>query len=213
MNGLRHDSCDTRTACQRMRVGTDPVQAALQKRDRAQMDGEERERLMLEEQIKRARAAQGEDEEENKGLQKKEGEKITLSLAPIAGPGPGPSTSSSTAEAGPSKPADEAKPLTSISFGTLPAATPTVSINPLKRPAPVNVFKAAKAPKTDSNGASRADEEAPGAGKKVYKSEAERLMKEDQARKAMRTSGGAGGGGYGGFGPKRDTSAPRRSNF
>ncbi|RSH93142.1 hypothetical protein EHS25_007495 [Saitozyma podzolica] len=188
-------------------------QAALQKRDRAQMDGEERERLMLEEQIKRARATQGEDEEENKGLQKKEGEKITLSLAPIAGPGPGPSTSSNTAEAGSSKPADEAKPLTSISFGTLPAATPTVSINPLKRPAPVNVFKAAKAPKTESNGASRMDEEGLGAGKKVYKSEAERLMKEDQARKAMRGNGGGGGGGYGGFGPKRDTSAPRRSNF
>jgi DNA/RNA-binding protein KIN17 len=167
--------------------------------------------MMLEEQIKRARAAQGEDEEENKGLQKKEGEKITLSLAPIAGPGP--STSSSTPDAGPSKPADEAKPLTSISFGSLPTTTPAVSINPLKRPTPVNVFKAAKAPKTDSNGASRTDEEGPGAGKKVYKSEAERLMKEDQARKAMRASGGGGGGGYGGFGPKRDTSAPRRSNF
>lgn len=203
------------------------------------MDGEERERLVLAEQIKRA-AAQREEQTEEVGLQKKEGEKISLSFnlggpstaadtAPSAEAGPSnstadhlPSTSASTITAEPS--AASSAPTTSISFSsTLPAsvsasapsnlnpAAPPAP-NPLKRPAPMNVFKSAKQPKSDPDAASSV-----GGGQKKYMSEAERLMREDQARKFARGGGvgsggggGGGGGGYGGFGPKRDTNRQDR---
>jgi DNA/RNA-binding protein KIN17 len=76
----------------------------------------------------------------------------------------------------------------------------------LKRPASVNVFKTAKASKRETP----AMDEGGSGGSKSYMSQAERLMKEDQARKSARAQGG---GGYGGFGPKRDANAPRKSVF
>jgi DNA/RNA-binding protein KIN17 len=177
------------------------VQAANQKNARAQMDGEERERAELEAQIARAKAKEGEKEEVDQNLQKKEGEKITLSLQPLSAP------SAQTSEAGPSStsalPDSDNKP--AITFGTIgtkPAAPTSIAINPLKRPAPTNVFKAAKSVKTEASSDA-------GSSKKSYTSEAERLMKEDQARKAMRTGGG-GGGGYQGAGPRRMGDGPRR---
>lgn len=154
-------------------------QAAAQKKDRATMDGEERERKMLEDQIARARALAEEEAAKDQpvGLQKAEGEKVKLSLAPT-----------------PVSAAAEGKPM-SISFGATGtslgggAPTPTVNplktnplkANPLKRPAPVNVFKATKAAKTDP------EQDRP--KEKAFMSEAERLMKEDQARKAARANG------------------------
>lgn len=187
------------------------------------MDGEERERAMLEEQIARAKAAQAEAEKDAPatGLQKADGEKITLSLAPVppislSASGNGPATADN-AEAGPSKPTAQSAP-TTISFGSIgrpaAAAAKPISINPLKRPAPMNVFKAAsKAPKAERSGGDEA-EGGQGPSKKVYMSEAERLMKEDQARKAMRGGGSGPGGGqsYGGYGPRR-ADGPRKSNF
>lgn len=188
-------------------VYADQLQAALQKRDRAEMDGEERERKLLEDQIARAKAEQGDHQDQDIGLQKKEGEKITLNLFDSAKPdegvkdepdvevhGSGPSHTSN------SEPKPELKP--SISFGTFSTpASSTPAANPLKRPAPANVFKQAKSAKTESDA---------GTAKKGYMSEAERLMKEDQARKIR--GGPGGGGGYTGFGPKRETGgvAPRR---
>lgn len=173
------------------------MQAALQKRDRAEMDGEERERKMLEDQIARARAAAGADDTPAQGLQKAEGEKVTLSLFPK----PAATEVSASADAsGTSKPADDKKPSTGLSFGSIGgfgAAKPAVA-NPLKRPAPVNVFKTAKAAKVE-------DKPRQAGG---FVSEAERLMKEDLARKAARSGGGGGGrgggpGGYQGAGPRR----------
>lgn len=155
------------------------------------MTGEERERKMLEDQIARAKA-----EAEAAGaetvpaeLQKKEGEKISLNLfgsAPPAAPAAG---TGAAAEAGPLKPAAS----TSLSFGSLPSASgPTTIANPLKRPAPVNVFKTAKTPKNDS-------EASTGPMKQKQLSEVERLMQEDQARKANRPARG----GYQGQAPRR----------
>jgi len=180
----------------------------LQKRDRAEMDGEERERKVLEDQIARARAAQGDEVDKDVGLQKQEGEKVTLNLNLFnsAKPDEGVKTEPDTitgSEAGPSRSTEpETKP--AISFGAIstPSATPSAPVaapmNPLKRPAPVNVFKQSKSAKTESDA---------GTAKKGYTSEAERLMKEDQARRLNR-----GPSGYGGFGPNRETGgvAPRR---
>jgi DNA/RNA-binding protein KIN17 len=179
------------------------------------MDGEERERRVLADQIARARAISG-PEEVCTGLVKTEGEKISLSLFPKPAPlaqEPGSSQSSiplpSTSE--------DIKPTAfSLSQATSTdqsKAQPISIANPLKRPAPMNVFKTAKTPKTESGTDS-------GRGKVGYMSEAERLMKEDLARKGMGgrglgsgggNGGGGGGGGYSGMGPKR--SGPVRSNF
>lgn len=186
-------------------------QAANQKKERAQMDGEERERAELEAQIARARALEGEKKEEDGSLKKKEGEKITLSFgAPVStSPAAADPTSTSTPAApssssAPAGQSAEAKP--PISFGTIGQPTPaptSISINPLKRPAPVNVFKAAKTAKTESSG----DSHASNGAKKGYMSEAERLMKEDQARKSMKAGGNAG---YQGAGPRRTGDGGRR---
>lgn len=170
-------------------------QAAAMKVERSQMDSEERERKMLEEQIARARAQQADQPDLTVGLQKKEGEKIKLNLFGASEPKTeeGKEEESASASA-------ETKP--TIGFGKLSApgtAKPlAVSTNPLKRPAPVNVFKSSKAAKTESGG-SAINGDSNGAPK--YKSEAERLMMEDQARKASRGQGQ--GQGYRGFGPSR----------
>jgi len=174
------------------------------------MDGEERERAELDAQIARARAAEGEKKIEDVGLQKKEGEKISLSFA---APAPTPVTEGTSENAGttadtstPSSITSEPKP--AITFGTIgskPAPT-SIAVNPLKRPAPVNVFKAAKASKTDS----ASDAASTNGGGKKFMSEAERLMKEDLARKTMRGGPGGGGGGYQGAGPRRTGDGGRR---
>jgi DNA/RNA-binding protein KIN17 len=161
------------------------------------MDGEERERANLANQIERAKAQEAlrvAAETPNTGLQKKEGEKITLSFQPVSVSTSAPAPSDT---AGPSG-------STPLSFGNAIASSSTpIPVNPLKRPASTNVFKSAKQPKvakTEDEGDAGASEPAP----KKYKSEAERLMKEDQARKAGRSGGG---GGYSGIGPVR-TSKP-----
>jgi DNA/RNA-binding protein KIN17 len=188
-------------------------QAALQKKERATMDGEDRERKMLEDQIARARAAAGADDQAPQGLVRPEGEKVSLSLSfkPLAvepagestdGPsnaeasGSGLGAAPAAASEGPGVVA--AAPKISFggfsSFGKTPVANP-LKANPLKRPAAANVFKTAKAPRTDdsdSRGGSG------NSGSKGFMSEAERLMKEDQARRNRRAEGG-----YQGAGPRR----------
>jgi DNA/RNA-binding protein KIN17 len=197
------------------------------------MDGEERERKLLADQIARAKmqADAAEETAQSQGLEKKDGEKISLSFN-FAGAGSGPSTSTTaasttsgsmappattgTSEAGPSDAVDPKATTTSISFGSLPSSTTTTSApisfgsiatnhsapvtNPLKRPAPMNVFKSAKVAKTD-NGPGGLDSLRKDKGSGAV-SEVERLMKEDQARKNAKQGGGQQG--YGGFGPRRD---------
>jgi len=186
------------------------------------MDGEERERFVLEEQIARAKAKAAENKVENVGLQKQEGEKVILSFN-LAGPAKSADIGDN-AEAGPStstiplpNSTEDIKP--TISFGTIStplasgSSTPTPiasasTTNPLKRPAPVNVFKQSKSAKTEMSDAASSV----GGGKKGYMSESERLMKEDQARRMNGGPRGGGGnrGGYGGFGPQRQGDGGRR---
>lgn len=165
------------------------------KAERSQMDSEERERKMLEEQIARARAQQADQPDLTVGLQKKEGEKIKLNLFGASEPKAEENKEGENASA-----PTETK--TTIGFGKLSApgaAKPVaISANPLKRPAPVNVFKSSKAAKTEFGGSPVNGD---GNGAPKYKSEAERLMMEDQARKASRGQGQ--GQGYRGFGPSR----------
>lgn len=165
------------------------------KAERSQMDSEERERKMLEEQIARARAQQADQPDLTVGLQKKEGEKIKLNLFGASEPKAEENKEGENVSA-----PTETK--TTIGFGKLSApgaAKPVaISANPLKRPAPVNVFKSSKAAKTESGGSPVNGD---GNGAPKYKSEAERLMMEDQARKASRGQGQ--GQGYRGFGPSR----------
>lgn len=159
------------------------------------MDGEDRERKMIEDQIARARAAAGANDVEVKGLERKEGEKISLSLFPKAEEKKeevkeveegkeAASSADASATSTPSAAPEEKKP--AMSFGSFGKA-PVAIANPLKRPAAGNVFKAAKAAKTDAESKPKES--------KAFVSEAERLMKEDQARKAAR--------GYSGAGPRR----------
>lgn len=145
------------------------------------MDGEERERKMIDDQIARARAAAGAEDDGSKDLKRAEGETIKLSLS--LGPKP-------TVE--PEQKAETAPEPGKLSLGSLgsvgktavPNPLKAASSNPLKRAAPGNIFKSAKTAKTETS-------KAPG-----FMSESERLMKEDQARKANR-------GGYQGAGPRR----------
>jgi len=179
------------------------------------MDGEERERAELDAQIARAKALEGDKKEEEVGLQKKDGERIKLSFGPPVSPPTDPAAAADTAASSTSAPDSAPKPADkpTISFGTIstPTAPTSITINPLKRPAPVNVFKQAKAAKTDSSSDAASSV---GGGKKAM-SETERLMKEDLARKAMRGMGGGPGGpggpgGYQGAGPRRTTDGGRR---
>ncbi|ODO03545.1 DNA/RNA-binding protein KIN17 [Cryptococcus wingfieldii CBS 7118] len=164
-------------------------QANSLKFERAQMDGEERERKMLEEQIARAKAAAQKDDQPTiePGLQREEGEKVKLTLFPSA---PSESKTEEGAEPGEQK-EGEAAPVKSgfKMFGVSAAAKP----NPLKRPAASNVFKSAKSTKTESSNSSSNG----AGGPPKYKSEAERLMMEDRAMKASRPQG------YRGMGPSR----------
>jgi DNA/RNA-binding protein KIN17 len=181
------------------------------------MDGEERERAMLEAQIARAKEQAGQQTLPEVGLQKKEGEKITLNLfnPPPATTEPSGSVTpeekvevkpdgEAAAQNGDAAQKEESKP--TITFGTIGTSFKppvTAAVNPLKRPAGGNIFKAAKSAKTDSETTSSSSK------KSGYMSEAERLMKEDQARR-MRNGGG---GGYAGAGPRREGNGPAPKRF
>jgi DNA/RNA-binding protein KIN17 len=156
------------------------------------MDGEERERHALATQIERAKAQEAlrlatETAAPDAGLLKKDGEKITLTFQAVS-VGPSGAGKQLDPQASGTLPVPA-----SISFGAATPSSSTHAINPLKRPASTNVFKTAKQPKI----AKTEDGDVPVQAPKKYTSEAERLMKEDQARKA----------GKGGIGPVR-TSKP-----
>ena len=160
--------------------------------------------MMLEEQIARAKAALPQDEGEDQGLQKAEGEKVSLNLMPAAPPG-----TNGSSEAGPSKqspPANgvdghatngDTKPSISLGFGSISTKPPAANVF---KSASSNVFKQ-KRERDDDDSASTAPRDS-----KKYVSESERLMKEDQARRAARQAG------YVGQGPKREDHK-RKSNF
>lgn len=182
-------------------------QEATQKKERATMSDEQRERALIAEQIARAEAEKKQKEgsserDEDKpaveeGLKRDEGEKVKLSFSikPAAAdksrstspPNASTSDSSTTAAPSPSSASTDATataPSTSstgLKLGFKPAAAGS---NPLKRP---NVFKmaAAKAGTDKDKSKKKVDEKTPAAGQKraAEMSVAERLIIEDQERK------------------------------
>lgn len=155
-------------------------QEASMKKERLTTSDEQRERILIAEQIERAKVEKGEDGEdgasppaEEQGLKREEGaEKVVLSFA--AKPPPAAAASTST---------------TSISLA--PAASSGLKLNPLKanllkagnllkRP---NVFKAAAA--SSSSAAPEADKVI-GKKRDAPASMAERLIVEEQERKRRR---------------------------
>lgn len=182
-------------------------QAESQKKERMDMDEEQRQRKQLQEQIERAklqeeaRRAQGGDQAE-KGLQRNEGEKISLSLAV------GKAKVDESTD-GPASLQEQPNGVSSGDTGTIQlGSTTSKPSNPLKRAAPGNVFKTAKVAKTSSTGTAGGERSSKSsdiekgniAGKK-FLTAAERLMLEDQERLAKQAQ--KRGGGYQGVGPSR----------
>ncbi|PCH39813.1 hypothetical protein WOLCODRAFT_136502 [Wolfiporia cocos MD-104 SS10] len=147
-------------------------QEASLKKERLTMSDEQRERMLISEQIERAAAAGPSDPSpppEELGLKRDEGtEKVVLSLAPKA---PAASTSSTPAAGGP-----KLNPLKPTTNPLKPG------VNPLKRP---NVFKAA-ASASGTSTPSADTEKSNGKKREAPMSAAERLVFEDQERKRRR---------------------------
>ena len=145
------------------------IQEATMKKERATMNDEQRERMLISEQIERAAAEKDEPSSSTppreEGLKRDEcAEKVVLSFAP--------------------KPKPEPEASTSAPAGGLKLSGLKSGINPLKRP---NVFKTAATPK----GSSLAEESAKTSEKNDKKrsapiSMAEKLILEDQERKRRR---------------------------
>jgi len=186
-------------------------QAEMQKREKADEDDEQRQRKQLKEQIERARLQaealkekMGGDVE--KGLQRQEGEKVSLS---IGLPNAKEEEKDDPVDAGTSTHGSEASPSLNTTTSTAEATTsapaiPTpaakITINPLKRPAPTNIFKSSsKAPKTAKTGTAREADNKVHLASKQFLTAAEKLMLEDQERMKRKS----GGGGYQGMGPSR----------
>lgn len=196
-------------------------QAEAQKRERADMDDEQRQRKQLKEQIERAKvqaeALREQEEAKAQGLKREEGApKVALSISlgggkksPAGDESPVPVVAAVTAEE--TKPEvsastppneEEAKPTTETTASAIPPSTKVSIGNPLKRPSPsLNVFKqASKSAKTSSSSiASRPGDMDDGPSKsmisnlsgKKFLTAAEKLMLEDIERKKR---GGPGSG-------------------
>ncbi|KAF8651936.1 hypothetical protein AX16_004580 [Volvariella volvacea WC 439] len=168
------------------------------KKERATTSDEQRERMLIAEQIERANAdldtnapsSSGSAEPEEVGLKREEGEKVVISL------GPKPSASASTSEDSNSAGASAGPSKTGVSVSTVgggglklnplkPAVNP-LKVNPLKRP---NPLKAGPSSTSGAQGSSvDAGKNASAGGNEKKRpasamSVAERLILEDQERK------------------------------
>ncbi|KAI6081213.1 domain of Kin17 curved DNA-binding protein-domain-containing protein [Hypoxylon rubiginosum] len=165
---------------------------AVRRKEMADKGDEEREQMMIKEQIRRAkREAGGKTEDdtevvEDKGLQRQEGEKIKLSFGPkpAAQPAPSASPEKSTPEASTPAPKDgeQDKPQPEVQADTVdkPAAAP-ISMKMAPKPPTKNVFAVAKKNALGGSSKKASVFEQP---KKM--SEAERIMKEELERKRGR---------------------------
>ncbi|KAI0683259.1 domain of Kin17 curved DNA-binding protein-domain-containing protein [Cytidiella melzeri] len=146
-------------------------QEASMKKERLTTSDEQRERMLIAEQIERAQAeagGSGSSESppppEEAGLKRDEGEKLVLSFAPKA-PAAAAAATATTTPAAPASLGFKVNPLK-------PAVNPLkAGVNPLKRS---NVFKQAAASSTESVAGKKRD---------APMSSAQRLMYEDQERK------------------------------
>lgn len=156
------------------------------KKERATMSDEARERMLIAEQIERAKAEAGEDEQSGsksesppaeEGLKRDEGEKVVLSLSAKTVTGLSSTSSSSTTSTSASNPAAAS---VGLKLNPLKPGINPLKANPLKRP---NVFKASTAASSSSGSGDKAnDKKRPASAM----SAAERLILEDQERKRRR---------------------------
>jgi len=146
------------------------------KKERATMSDEARERMLIAEQIERAKVDAGEDEDPelksgyplvDEGLRRDEGEKVILSLS--AKP---TLVVLSSASAATSVPVDSGLKLNPLKSGI---SINPLKANPLKRP---NVFKTSNSSQTEGDRAKRPV---------ATMSAAEKLILEDQDRKRRKT--------------------------
>ncbi|KAI1405956.1 domain of Kin17 curved DNA-binding protein-domain-containing protein [Hypoxylon fuscum] len=179
---------------------------ALRRKEMQDKGDEEREQMMIKEQIRRARKeAGGQDEEEAdnaeaKELKRQEGEKIKLSFGtkPAIQPATQPAPSASpekSAETPASPPKDEQKnepdsasPQDQAAPATEKPASAPISLKMTAKPQTKNVFAAAK-----KNALGGSSKKAPALQQPKKMSEAERIMKEEIERKRARESSGRGG--------------------
>ncbi|KAI0086930.1 domain of Kin17 curved DNA-binding protein-domain-containing protein [Irpex rosettiformis] len=157
-------------------------QEASMKKERMSMSDEQRERMLLAEQIERAQAeagGSGSSESppptEEAALKRDEGEKVVLSFTPKAAV----ATTSTNAAATTLK-----APSIGLKLNPLKPAVNPLKANPLKRP---NVFKQAAAVQSQGSSVPEAV-----AAKKREPSAAERLMLEDQERRRRKMEREAG---------------------
>jgi DNA/RNA-binding protein KIN17 len=150
------------------------------KKERATMSDEARERMLIAEQIERAKAEVAEDERSDsksgsppadEGLKRDEGEKVVLSLSAK------PSAGLASASASGSSPS--ATP-TTMKLNPLKPTINPLKANPLKRP---NVFKTAATGTSSSGGNDKTNDKKRPASSI---SAAEKLILEDQERKRRR---------------------------
>ncbi|KAJ9102838.1 hypothetical protein QFC19_004566 [Naganishia cerealis] len=204
-------------------------QAESQKRERADMDDEQRQRKQLAEQIERAQLQAEEAkrvaEEQGGGgmgmglVRDQDAPKVVLSLAPATTPATtatATATAPSEPAADPTESAGSAPPLptsetpASVSASAspssaAPAPAKPLTINPLKRPAPnLNVFKQSssshKSTKTTAGSDAATATQTQNLASKKYLTAAEKLMLEDMERKRRGGSGPGGGGASRGIG-------------
>ncbi|KAI2615902.1 domain of Kin17 curved DNA-binding protein-domain-containing protein [Hypoxylon sp. NC1633] len=177
---------------------------AVRRKEMQDKGDEEREQMMIKEQIRRARKEAGgdpnEDDAENiegRELKRQEGEKIKLSFGakPAAQPIPRASPEKTTPEGSGSPLKDGEKNNETDSTiaqaqdtaAEKPAPAP-ISLKMTAKPRPKNVFAAAK-----KNALAGAPKKAPAFGQPKKISEAERIMKEELERKRSREFSGRGG--------------------
>ncbi len=187
-------------------------QAESQKRERADLDDEQRTRRLLQDQIARAQAQAAQRAADagidvaarDEGLKREEGAIVSLSLnlAPraesaSAGDAAQPESSASTS-ATPSQPGPAPADAPKFSFPAAPAKKPQPGMNIFKQKA-----AATKRPRDDSEeGAAKMTTNL---AQKKFLTAAEKLMLEDQARRkgSAGLGSGRGGSGYQGVGPQR----------
>ncbi|KAI0169636.1 domain of Kin17 curved DNA-binding protein-domain-containing protein [Hypoxylon sp. FL1284] len=177
---------------------------AVRRKEMQDKGDEEREQMMIREQIRRANKEAGvttteddADGAEDRELKRQDGEKIKLSFGPKAATQPAPSASpeKSTPEASTSPPKDgqqdgpdSSTPQTSTTSTSKPAAAAPISMKMTSKPPTKNVFAAAK-----KNALSGGSKKASAFEQPKKMSEAERIMKQELERKRTRENSGRDG--------------------
>lgn len=176
---------------------------AVRRKELQDKGDEEREQMMIREQIRRARREASEandndgDNAEVRELKRQEGEKIKLSFGakPAEKPASSASPEKSTPDASGSPPKEEQKDKAEATGSQTqpaapaekPAAAP-ISLKMAAKPQTKNVFAAAK-----KNALASGSKKAPAFEQPKKMSEAERIMKEELERKRARENSGRDG--------------------